>query len=269
MQEIDVLAEEIGVERREAAQPEGNIPPQQKPETKAPSVIAVDQEKQIIIARDQSELWRMVQMFMKGTAFPKTIDTPEKAIAAWQVAASLNLPPMVTMQNLAFIHGSISMWGQLPKALAERTGQVEDCKIILFDEAQRVISLENKNLDAPVWGAVTQMRRTRRSMNEYSFTEKDAATAGLLNKSGPWKEYRKIMYMRRTMAHACKFDFGDALMGVPVAEYDHHEAPDIKDVTPSQNRDALIEKLNNRAQPKEGHDVSVKEGTGINLETSE
>lgn len=221
--------------------------PEQPKEAKGSLAIAVDHQKQIIVARDNTELWRMVQMFMKGTAFPKTINTPEKAIAAWQVAASLGLPPMVTIQNLAFIHGAVSMWGQLPKALAERTGQLRDSKLILFDADQKEICLANKNLQAEVWGAVVQMQRSRRSKNEYAFTEPDAKKAGLLGKDGPWQTYRKIMYSRRAMGHAVKFEFPDALMGVPVAEYDFNQAPDLKDVTPSQDRDALAEKLAARA----------------------
>lgn len=217
---------------------------EQKPAQQQASLIAVDQEKQIIVARDNSELWRVVQLFMKGTAFPKTIDTPEKAIAAWQVAASLGLPPMVTIQNLAFIHGSVSMWGQLPKALAERTGQLEDFKLILFDAEQKEISLANKNLGDPVWGAVAQVRRSKRSMNEYSFTTPDAEKAKLLNKQGPWKDYTKIMFARRAIGHAMKFEFPDALMGVPVAEYDFNQAPDLKDVTePTVRASGLSERI--------------------------
>ncbi len=53
----------------------GDEPPKKEPKVAA-SVIAVDNERQIIVARDQVELYRMVQMFMKGTAFPKTIDFP-------------------------------------------------------------------------------------------------------------------------------------------------------------------------------------------------
>lgn len=195
----------------------------------------MDPNTQALIARDNSELSRMIRVFMGGMAFPATLDTEPKIIAAWQVAASLKLPPMVAIQNMAVIHGTVAIWGQLPKALAEQTGQMEEFKLILFDGAQKVINLENKNLGEDVWGAVTQMRRSKRSLNEYYFTEVEAKKAGLLNKKGPWTDYRKIMYARRTMGHACKFEFPDALMGVPVAEYDFHEAPDlskISNVTP-------------------------------------
>lgn len=197
---------------------------------KIPQAISLN-SNQGLVAKDNSELMRMILTLMKGQAFPKTLDTSDKVIAAWQMAASLSLPPAVCLQNMAVIHGSVCIWGQLPAALAERTGQIADRKLIYFDDNQTVISLENKNLTAPVWGAVVQMRRAQRSMNEYFFTEIEAKTAGLFGKPGPWKDYRKIMYARRTFAHAYKFEFADALMGVPVAEYDFHEAPDLKDVS--------------------------------------
>jgi hypothetical protein len=212
----------------------------------SPSVIAIDQKTQQLIARDNSELYRIIQVMMKGMAFPKTLDSIEKVIAAWQVAASLKIPPAIAMQNMAIIQGSVCIWGQLPKALAEATGQLEDFKMILFDENQDVICLENKNLNHDVWGSVCQTKKKGRSMNEYSFTMKDADKAGLSKKSGPWRDYPKIMLSRRAMNHAMKFEFPEALMGVPVAEYDFNAAPDLKDVTPSTGHDfeSAKEKIN-------------------------
>ncbi len=244
--EIDLQdAEEI----KEPETPqEPTEPADPKKNNEAPRTIAVDQKSQLIVARDNSELYRMVQTFMKGKAFPKSIDTVEKALAAWQVAASLNLPPIIVMQNLMIVHGNISMWGQLPKALAERTGELKEFKLTLFDANQKVISLENKNLGEDVWGASVQIKRGDRSTNEYSFTEVDAKKAGLLDKAGPWKQYKKIMYARRAVGNAIKFEFPDALMGVPIAEYDFNMAPDLKDVTPSQTSDEIAKSLADRAK---------------------
>lgn len=202
--------------------------------------IVVDQKTQLMVARDNTELYRMIQTMMKGMAFPKTLDTPEKVVAAWQIAASLRLPPAVAIQNIAIIHGSACLWGQLPKALAEATGELEDFQLLLIDKDHNVISLENKNLDKEVWGAVCRIKRTKRSTNEYTFTLDDAKKAGLHNKTGPWKDYTKIMLSRRAISHAIKFDFPDALMGVPVSEYDFNEAPDLKDVTPSKSQEEDI-----------------------------
>lgn len=222
--------------------------PKEEKKSSAPPVLAVDPKSQLILARDNAELFGIIKLFMKGQAFPKTLDTPEKVVAAWQVAASLNLPPMTAIQNLAVIHGSVSMWGQLPKALAEKTGELEDYSLLLINKEQKVISLANSNLTDEVWGAVCQIKRKGRSKNEYVFTMEDAKKAKLDNKDGPWRQYTKIMLSRRAIAQAIKFEFPDALMGVEVAEYDHNVAPDLKDVTPSQSRDAIAEELMQRDQ---------------------
>jgi len=209
----------------------GDVPPSGSA-SKPPTALAVDQKSQLIVARDNGDVLRIIKVLAKGLVFPKTLDTDDKKIAAWQFAASLGLPPAVTIQNLAVIQGSVAMWGQLPKALADRTGQMEDYQLLLLDAQQKVICSEEKNLDAPVWGAITRMRRNKRRLNEYYFTEPEAIKAGLIAKGGTWDTYRKIMYARRTTGHAVKFEFPDALLGCPIAEYDFHEAPDLKDVTP-------------------------------------
>ena len=213
-----------------------------KPVVVTPTPITVDAKTQMMVVGNQSELVRVIKTFMRGGALPKSLDTEEKVIAAWQMAASLKLPPAVAIQNMAFINGTLSIWGQLPKALAEATGQLEDFKLFLIDEAFKEICVKNTNLKNPPWAAVCQITRKGRSMNEYVFSIEDAKTAGLLGKSGPWTSYRKIMLQRRAVGHAIKFEFPDALMGVAIAEYDQNEAPDLKDVTPQTDVAAEINK---------------------------
>jgi hypothetical protein len=238
-------------------------PPPPEPE-KAKAVaapIAVDQ-KGLMVARDNGELYRMVKVMMAGGAVPKWMDTPEKVIACWQMAASLKVPAPVAIQHMCVIQGRVCIWGELPKALAESTGELEHFEIIWIDKEQKPITLENKNLHSPVWGAVCKIKRKGRTLNEYFFTEPEAEKAKLLTKDGPWITYRKIMYGRRAATTAIKFEFGDALMGIGIAEYDFNEAPDVKDVTPSQSRDELADKLaaraagNNQKEASDGSKVS-------------
>jgi hypothetical protein len=233
-----------------SAEPPFDPPPapaqeEKKSEQEAPKIQAtpmiVDQDTQQLVVHNQSELIRVIRVMMKGQALPKTLDTEEKVIAAWQMAASLNLPPAIAIQNMSFVNGVICMWGQLPKALAERTGELEQFNLIYIDEEMNEILLKNKNLRAPIWAAVVQVQREGRRLNEYFFSVDDARTAGLAGKSGPWQNYPKIMLARRAMGHALKFEFPDALMGVPIAEYDFNDAPDLpKDVTPEKSASDLM-----------------------------
>lgn len=233
--------------------------PAEAPKQKAPvaAPIAVD-SKGLMVARDNSELYRMVKVMMAGGAVPKWMDTPEKVIACWQMAASLKVPAPVAIQHMCVIQGRVCIWGELPKALAEASGELEHYEVLWIDAEQKVIKLENENLNKPVWGAVCRIKRKGRTLNEYWFTEPEAEKAKLLNKDGPWITYRKIMYARRASATAIKFEFGDSLMGIGLAEYDFNEAPDMKDVTPSQSRDALADKLAARAANNQ------KEGSNAN-----
>lgn len=221
-----------------------------KPKTEiqrvVPSAIAVDPRTQLIMARDNGEVVRLIRTMMKGQALPKTLDSEEKLVMAWQAAASLKVPPTVAISNMAIINGVLSIWGQLPKALAHATGEMRDFDIQPINDKQEVIALKYKNLDTEIWGAVIGIKRGGQTKNEYFFTMKDAERAGLDKKKGPWQDYRGIMIMRRTIAWGVKVEFPDALMGLSIAEYDLHEAPDLKDVTPMPSTTGRADQLNSQ-----------------------
>jgi hypothetical protein len=215
-------------------------------EVKAPSAapMLVRQDNSQIIIRDQAELYRVIMLMTKGCAIHKSLDTIEKRIACWQMATALKVRPEVAISNMYIVNGVISLWGQLPKALAHETGELQHFKLIRYNEKQDEIALQYKNLETEVWGAAVQIRRGGGALNEYIFTMEDAKRAGLASKSGPWKDYRPIMLCRRTVGQAIKFDFPDAVMGLGISEYDHNEAPDLmappKDVTPGLDRSATL-----------------------------
>lgn len=206
-----------------------------KTEVKIPTMITVDMGSQKMVAKDNSELVRLIRTFMKGMAFPKSLDNEEKILSAWQLAASLNVPPIRGIQNIAFVNGTMTLWGELPLALARATGELSKFQVCMVDKDQVPISLANKNLNQEPWGAVVSIERKSQGVNEYTYTMKDAERAGLDKKPGPWRDHRPIMLLRRAIAKAVKFEFADALMGAPVAEYDFDTGPDLKDVTPSSD----------------------------------
>ncbi len=234
-------------EEKEAQAPTEAV---EAPKADVPAPIQLDPSSQALVAKDNAELMRVITTLMKGQAFPKTMDTPQKCISAWNLAAQLNVPPQRAIANMMFINDALGIYGELPKALAEKTGEMEDYEIFSIDKDQNKICLENKNLGAEVWGAVCRIKRKGRTKNEYSFTQVDAERAGLLAKKGPWREYRQIMYQRRASAQALKFEFPDALMGCAVHEYDSNFFPEIKDVTP-YNKEEKVRDLNGRFSKKD------------------
>jgi hypothetical protein len=199
--------------------------------------ISLDIDSQAMVAKDNSELIRIIKIMMKGQAFSKTLDTEAKVISAWQVAASFKgISPAKVMQYLCIINGTVCFYGDFIKAVCDATGEVEDYLVYNLNEKQEIISMDNKNLDHEVWAVVVKAKRRGRSLNEYYFTMKDAENAGLLKKQGPWQNYPSTMLLRRTVQKAMRFEFPDALLGAGFAEYDHNVAPDLKDITPRESK---------------------------------
>lgn len=198
--------------------------------------ISLDSNSQIV-ARDSSELMRVIQLFMQGQAFPKTFDTPQKCISAWNLAASFkNYSPQRAIARMMYINGTIAIWGELPFALAKATGEMTDYELFVVDKEYVKICVENKNYHAEPYAAVCKIKRGAMTANEFYFTTAEAESAGLLKKTGPWQTYAKTMLMWRASHQALKFIFGDALMGAELAEsaYTKEFAREngFKDVTP-------------------------------------
>jgi hypothetical protein len=192
-----------------------------------------------IVAKDTSELMRQIKMMMKGLSFSKSFDTPEKCISAWNLACSFKVvSPQRAIANMLCVHGVISIWGELPKALAEATGELEDFELFLIGKDYKQINFENQNLNDEPFAAICKIKRKGRTKNSYHFTVDDADRAGLLDKKGDvWKNYRGIMLKRRAQSEALKFEFSDALMGTNIAEYTFNHFPEAKDVSPESTGD--------------------------------
>lgn len=193
-------------------------------------------EEGSIIPKDSSELVRLAKQLLKGNGVPQWFKTEAQIVSAWNYLASLGLSPHPNLKNVAFINGTPCLFGDGPKALAEKTKEIEVCRVFVCDEQYQKISFENKNLTSAPFAGVCQIKRKGRDEQSYHFTVEQAKKAGLWDKrSTPWVTYPEIMLARRAQAQALKFEFSDALSGVFVAEYDFNEAPDIRDVTPEKS----------------------------------
>lgn len=207
---------------------------------------------------NNSELMRVVGQIAKGGGFPERFDTAEKRIAAYNMAHSLMGGRwQLALNNIAIIKGQMTIYGELPSALAEQTKEVQEKRVFCVDKDLNEICLKNKNIDADPFAGVCVIQRKGRMLKEFTYTIEEAEKAGqyppmkwdrdlkkqVPNHDSPWEKFKKVMLMRKAMAMAVKFEFADAMVGVPVAEYDFDVAPDIKDVTPTIDR---AQSLNSR-----------------------
>lgn len=136
----------------------------------------------------------------------------------------LGLTPIAALQSIAVINGTPSIWGDGALAVVQASG-------LMTDFREEPIKSDN--------GVVTgyTCTATRRGMETpivHTFTVTDAQAAGLLDKAGPWQQYRSRMLQMRARAWTLRAGFADVLRGLSFAE----EAQDIIDVTPAAPRKA-------------------------------
>lgn len=229
-------------------------------------------ENNILAPKDHKELATVINFLAKGGAFPEVFKTNEQRLAGYNLAKSLmGNSWALAINHIAPIKGKLCIWGEFPRTLAERTGQVEQCHIYLIDEQYKRICLENKNLDAKPYAGICDIKRKDRKENQFTYTIKQAELADqyppmknnwvdgknlgkIPNTDSPWFKFMGIMLMRKAQAAALKFEFPECFVGVEIAEYEYDVAPDlvpIKDVTELSE----TEKFNQRY----GDDVSKEE----------
>jgi hypothetical protein len=222
-------------------EPEKKTEPDKK--TTVPSLIAID-ENGLVAAKNNSELLRYCGAIIQSGMVPKHLDKPEKLFGALMFVRSLGLPDTAIRQT-AVIHGTPSIYGDLPLALAQSSKEMAYFEEQFFDKDYNFIRFENKNLNAEVYGAVCFIKRknndgsTHGDPQSFAYTLDDARNSDLYpakNSSMPWSKYTKLMLRYKARALGLKSVFADKMNGVSVAEWDHETTnpSEFKDVTPEK-----------------------------------
>lgn len=162
---------------------------------------------------------------------------PADILVAIQFGSEIGLAPMQSLQSITVINGRPSLWGDGALALVQGHPDFED--IIETTEGTT---------------AVCVVKRKGRTPCRRTFSDEDAAKAGLLSK-GPWTQYRARMRQMRSRGFALRDSFADVLRGISIAE----EAMDIPVDTSQakQQRDAMtfdVSALAPSTQENRGHD---------------
>lgn len=181
-----------------------------------------------------NELVGLIEKIAKGGGFPSRFKNQEERIAAYNLARSLMGEKwQLALNHIAIIHGQMCIYGELPGAIAEATGQLKEKKVFLIDSEYKEICINNKNMDQAPFAGVCVIQREGRESKEFHYTIEDAKRAAQLpaGSHSPWTKHLKVMLLRKAMNIAVKMEFPDALLGVAIAEHEHDELPE-KDVTP-------------------------------------
>lgn len=171
----------------------------------------------VIMTSSFEEQYRLARCYVQSKLLPKSFDTPEKVVVALQLCYELGLPPMSSIRQIAVINGTPSLFGDLPLALAMKSGLLKKYEEKLFDKEGNEIDEKNQK---PVFMASCYGERVDGSSLKTMFSLADAENAGLLG-SNCWKKYPKDMLVYRARGRLLKSLVPDALQGVAQGEYDY------------------------------------------------
>ena len=219
--------------------------------------IAVN-EKGRLVTSTHTELLRYCSALIKGGGVNKRFQTAEEVFSALMFVREKGLPDSAINQ-VALVQGSVTMYGDLPLALVQKSKQLTHFKEVWFDKDYNEITFSNKNLNAEAYGAVCFIARGG-DIQEFAFTLDDAKKANLYpaNAMSPWSKYTRIMLRYKARTIALKSMFADIISGTSVLEYEYDLSEhDIRDVSP--------DKIKSSAKQLEGlFDGSETEESGGN-----
>ena len=231
---------------------------EQKPKTPPPQIVA---KNGVLTPTNLDEAWRLASAYCMSGFLPRRFDTPEKVLAGMQLAQELGLKPLTALRQIAVIHGTPSVFGDLPLSLLYQSKKCEYLREYLVDKDMKKICLENDNATAEAYAGVCIAKRIGDpEVAESIFTMDDARKAGLLpaKPDAAWNTYPKRMLRYRARSQVMKDKFPDVLNGVAIAEYDFHTIPsdnddDVKTAPVSASDDklsALSAKIHKETPPE-------------------
>lgn len=183
-----------------------------------------------------TEAIALAKMMASSEIVPKAYRRkPADILVAIQFGSEIGLAAMQSLQSIAVINGNPSLWGDAALALCQGHPDFED----ISETTEGTI-------------AKCAVKRRGRTPVVRTFSDDDAAKAGLLTKGGTWNQYRQRMRQLRARGFALRDSFADVLKGIKIAE----EVLDIPEQTNEKREPAALDvaMLTPSAEPNRGHE---------------
>lgn len=173
-----------------------------------------------------ASVYKFSQLIAASGMAPKDMKSPDQVAVAIFHGLEIGLTPMAALQSIAVINGRPSIWGDGALAIVRASGEVEEFEELYeggelylkqpeFNELGVLVKAGTPN---PAYKAVCRLKRKGRPAKDYEFSVLDAIEAGLYNKEGPWRQYRKRMLKMRARSFALRDEFTDIMRGMVLAE---------------------------------------------------
>jgi hypothetical protein len=168
--------------------------------------ISAGKTPQAIVPTNFEEVQRMAAMVVAAGMFKATDKNQAVAQATMALMQGLEIgiSPMQAANGIAIINGRPCIWGSLVPALIWKAGhRIEEW--VVGEEMEMVAHCRITRSDNDI--AI-----------ERTFSMKEAKAAGLLDKPGPWKQYRRRMLAMRARGFAANDGVPDVLRGMYTVE---------------------------------------------------
>ena len=166
---------------------------------------------------------RLADRYSNSGMVPDTYKgKPDNCFTALELAARMNVSPMLIFQNLYIVQGKPSWAGQACKALIDGSGKFRESEYIMtgsFEDGSRGCYLQAVNA------------KTGKLVKGTEITLKMARDEGWMNKNGSkWKTMPEQMLKYRAAAFFARTECPEVLMGFQTAE----ETEDVYGAAPKQ-----------------------------------
>ena len=152
--------------------------------------------------RNYRQAFKLAEMLVRSGLLPRTIATPEAALAIMVTGRELGLTMMQSMRSIVVIEGKPTLSADLMVALVKRS---PDCEYFI------IVSTSTEKCE------IRTKRRSEPEAQTFTWTIQDAERANLLRKDN-WKCYPRAMLRARCAAEASRAVYPHRMMGIYLSD---------------------------------------------------
>lgn len=174
--------------------------------------MAIPQLENLMINMQQlGKIYKIATTYSNSTMIPQNYQrNPDNCFVACELAARMNVSPILVMQNLYIVQGKPSWSGKATKALIDGCGRFEKSEYVFIGEQG------NQN-----WGCYLQAvnKHTNKVVKGTTVTWQMALDEGWVYKKGSkWQTMPEQMMKYRAASFFANTECPEALMGFQTAE---------------------------------------------------
>ena len=161
-------------------------------------------EKALAVAEFLAEPMSLADVFVKSGMFPD-LKTQAQGVVKILAGRELGLAPLESMTNIYIVNGKVALQAKIIASLIKKSGGY-DYTVEKLDDIECTIAFFAIDKD-----------NKRTELGKSTFTFKDAAKAGLVNKD-VWKNYPRNMLFARALSNGARWYTSDVFCGYTAEE---------------------------------------------------